>query len=314
MVKLYHYHPPEPTDPSLYNQEAAKPTTEEELLKLREYPVYSTTQKIIQVMYFLVFGIVRIAVVLPFLLINGSLFMLLCIIWRAVGRPYGFQVFLQRFYSTLTRIFLFLLGFIRIKYHGSIDPDARFRISNHLCFLDGWLLLPLAPRPLAKKELFTVPFVGDMLDVFGGIPVDRSKHSGVTKKLIEAAIDSKMPAIALAPEGATTSGDYMFRFHLGAFLSDLPVQPIAIRYTLWGTSRSIAHLSFFHHSLWHLIVLLGIPFVTADITFFESATIKTHGENDPRKFADAIQLRIANHLGVLAIDKTNRSLFAEKKE
>ena len=313
-MKLYHSHPPIPTNNKFYNQTVSDSVTHEELNLLRKFPKYNLIQKIIQIIYFLIFGIIRIIIVLPYLLISSIIFMIMCIIWRSLGKPKSGRSFLQTFYSTMTRIFLFLIGFIKINFHGGPDPDARIRVTNHICFLDGWLLLAFSPRPLAKKELFSVPFVSDMLDVFDGIPVDRSKNSGVAKRLIECALDSSSPAVTLAPEGATTSGDYMFKFHLGAFLSDLPVQPIAIRYNLWFTSRKIAHLSFFHHSFWHFFVFLGIPFVTVDVTFFEPMSIKSHGENDPKKFADIVQLRIANFLGVRAIDKTNRSLFEEKKK
>jgi hypothetical protein len=47
-----------------------------------------------------------------------------------------------------------------------------------------------------------------------------------------------------------------------------------------------------------VIVFLGIPSIRADITFLESLTLKSFGENDPRKFADGVALRIANALGV----------------
>ena len=172
--------------------------------------------------------------------------------------------------------------------------------------------MSFGPRPLAKKELFSWPIVGDMLEVFDGIPVDRSKNSGVSKKLIDNALDSEAPPAMLAPEGATTSGLYMFKFHLGAFLSDLPVQPVAIRYTIFGYPADCSHLSFFHHSLWHLLIFLGIPHIQTDIYFFDSMSIKTEGKNQPSIFAEQVELRIANFLCVKAIDQTNSAIFKEK--
>lgn len=305
-------HPPVNPDPKYSNQTEATHVTYEELLELRKLPKYTLKQKIIQVLYFLIFGIPKIIAVLFFLPIGPTLFMLLCFIWRTMGRPQGFRKFIQRFYSVIARIFLFILGYHRVSYHGKIDPDARFIITNHVTFLDGWFFIPFCPRPLAKKELFSWPLIGDMLDIYEGISVDRSKHSGVSKKLMENALDSSKPPATLAPEGATTSGEYMFKFHLGAFLSDLPVQPAAIRYTMYGTDRRIAHLSFFHHSLWHLLIFLGIPSIKADLTFMETMSLKTDGKEDPRTFANAAQLRIANFLGVKAIDQSNSAIFNEQ--
>ena len=308
-----HVHPPINPDPKYANQTEATHVTYEELLELRKLPKYTTFQKIIQVIYFIIFGIPKIIALIPFCLLCPTTFALLCIVWRALGRSKSFQKFLQRYYSFIARIFLFIIGFHRVCYHNAIDPDARFIILNHVCFLDGWFFLPFAPRPLAKKELFKYPVIGDMLQIYDGIPVDRSKHSGVSTKLIENALDSNNPPVTLAPEGATTSGEYMFKFHLGAFLSDLPVQPSAMRYTLYGTSRKIAHLSFFHHDLWQLLVFLGIPSIKADLTFMEPISLKSEGKNDPRTFADAAQLRIANFLCVKAIDQSNSALFNDQE-
>jgi 1-acyl-sn-glycerol-3-phosphate acyltransferase len=282
------------------------------LLELRKLPKYTFLQKVIQVIYFLIFGIPKIVAMLFFLPIGPSIFMLLCFIWRTMGRPAGFRTFIQLYYSIIARIFLFILGFHKVVYNGKIDSDARFVVTNHVTFFDGWFFIPFKPRPLAKKELFSWPIMGDMLDIYEGIAVDRSKHSGVTQQLRENALDSSKPPATLAPEGATTSGEYMFKFHLGAFLSDLPVQPVAIRYTMRGTDRRIAHLSFFHHSLWHLLIFFGIPSIKVDMTFMEPMSLKTDGKDDPRTFADATQLRIANFLGVKAIDQSNSAIFNEQ--
>jgi 1-acyl-sn-glycerol-3-phosphate acyltransferase len=152
-----------------------------------------------------------------------------------------------------------------------------------------------------------------MADVYQGIPVDRTKSCGLTKELIANALDTSRPKIMILPEGASTSGDYMLRFHLGAFLTDLPVQPVTLRYTLWGTSRKISNISFFHNYKNHILAFLSIPFITLDFTFLEPMNIKSDGENDPRKFADNVSLRIANTLGVRLLS-LGTSVIYKKKE
>jgi 1-acyl-sn-glycerol-3-phosphate acyltransferase len=79
--------------------------------------------------------------------------------------------------------------------------------------------------------------------VYDGIAVDRTQSSGLLQVLLESTNDPNKPEIVILPEGASTSGDYMFRFHLGAFLSDLPVQPVTIRYKIWGITRSLHYIS-----------------------------------------------------------------------
>jgi len=133
----------------------------------------------------------------------------------------------------------------------------------------------------------------------------------MTKVLLEYASDANRPMIQLFPEGATTNGDYMLRFHIGAFLSDLPIQPAAIRYTLWGTSKKIAHLSWFHNYPRHLIAFLSIPFITVDIHFLKTRSLKSsQGVNDEvRMFADKIALKIGNFLKVPVYDISSSAIY-----
>jgi hypothetical protein len=56
-------------------------------------------------------------------------------------------------------------------------------------------------------------------------------------------------------------------------------------------------------------VFLGIITAKVDMFFFEPMTIKSFAD-DARKFADAAQLKIANHLGVRVLDRSSRDLFA----
>jgi 1-acyl-sn-glycerol-3-phosphate acyltransferase len=119
-------------------------------------------------------------------------------------------------------VLLLSVGLVRITFSWQINQDARFIVPNHLCFFDGFLFLGLPFRPLGKRELLHIPCLTDMCDVHNGITVDRTRSSGMLQVLLESANDPNKPAIVILPEGASTSGDDMLRFHLGAFLSDLP--------------------------------------------------------------------------------------------
>jgi hypothetical protein len=65
----------------------------------------------------------------------------------------------------------------------------------------------------------------------------------LSQVLLETANDPNKSAKLILPEGASTSGDYMLCFHLGAFISDLPVQVVTIRIKIWDTTRSLHHTS-----------------------------------------------------------------------
>lgn len=312
-MRFYHYHPPFPTNEELYHQTKPTEVTLEELQEFRKLPQYTIPQKFLHLLYFIIFGIPRLILFALFFIISAPIFVLACSIWRILGTPDTYRPHLQSLWSYISRILLFILGYYKIKFHGQIDPSSRFICPNHTCFFDGWYFFPIGPRVIGKKELLNIPLLSDVSQVFGGIPVDREKQTGVSRIILESAKNPKEPMILIFPEGASTSGDYMFRFHLGAFLSDLPVQPTTIRYTIYGTTRSLAHVSFFHHSLYMMFVFLGIPGIKVDITFLEPMSIKTVQDESPRLFADEVGLRIANELGVRYLSLSSNSIFGKKK-
>jgi 1-acyl-sn-glycerol-3-phosphate acyltransferase len=282
----------------------------EELRRLRKPPKYGVLHSLLQLLLFCIFGPIKIVIGLTYSVVAGAIFIGLCAIWRAFGSPDPFRTPLKLLWSALSRILLFILGIFKINYHGQPDSDARFLISNHACFFDAWLLMPLLPRPLDKVELLSIPCFREIWDVFDGIAVDRRRSCGMTKVLIDGAANSNQPMIQLFPEGATTNGDYMLRFHLGAFLSDLPIQPAAIRYTCWGTVKKISHISWFHNYPRHWISFLSIPAITVDVTFLETVSMKRQDdENDPRKFADSVALIIGNFLGIRVVDQTSSAIY-----
>ncbi|MGM0746108.1 MAG: lysophospholipid acyltransferase family protein, partial [Bacteroidota bacterium] len=77
-----------------------------------------------------------------------------------------------------------------IEIEGSKNIDDRnpyIMVSNHLSNADIPVIsnLPWEMKWIAKKELFSVPFVGWMMKMSGDIPVDRSssnKRIGVFKR------------------------------------------------------------------------------------------------------------------------------------
>jgi 1-acyl-sn-glycerol-3-phosphate acyltransferase len=155
-----------------------------------------------------------------------------CALWRTFGCPESGRLFLRGLWQSISRIFIAILGCVKIEFQDELDPDERFVVANRGRFLDGWLFAGYDIHPLGKKELLSLPFVGDVAELYDATAVDRARNSGITKLLIDNAKDPSKPAIVMISEGVSTSGDYMLRFHLGMFLSDLPVQLVAIRHKL----------------------------------------------------------------------------------
>jgi hypothetical protein len=62
-----------------------------------------------------------------------------------------------------------------------------------------------------------------------------------------------------------------------------------------------------------MMVFLGVPFVTVEVKFLESLSLKEVEGQDPRALADKAGLRIANALGVRMLSLTSSALFKKKK-
>jgi hypothetical protein len=60
------------------------------------------------------------------------------------------------------------------------------------------------------------------------------------------------------------------------------------------------------------MALLNIPFMTVDVTFLTACSLKTYDEADPRQFADAVSMAIAECLGIPVMDLSSNALFHDK--
>jgi 1-acyl-sn-glycerol-3-phosphate acyltransferase len=93
--------------------------------------------------------------------------------------------------------------------------------------------LPIQFRWVAKKSLFSVPFMGWHMRRSGYIPIDRDNPREAAKSIIEAAkvIRGGINAIAF-PEGTRSKTDALGSFHSGAFAlalrTGVPLVPISL--------------------------------------------------------------------------------------
>jgi len=109
--------------------------------------------------------------------------------------------------------------------------------SNHLSLIDTPGLVAHLPRPLcfmAKKELFSVPFMGWYLHRQGHIPIERSDPKATVRSMAEAArvIHTERKSLLSFPEGTRSMDGEMLPFKEGTALlalrSGTPVVPIAV--------------------------------------------------------------------------------------
>ena len=105
----------------------------------------------------------------------------------------------------------------------NIDRKKSYVIViNHNSMVDILALyfLPLNFRWVSKREVFRIPYVGQLLTIHGDIAIDRSKGADSMRKVTE---DGKMwigrgASIAMFPEGTRSKSGEMGRFKQGAFV------------------------------------------------------------------------------------------------
>lgn len=127
----------------------------------------------------------------------------------------------------------------RVEIQGleNIDPGRpQVFVANHSGLHDILSLaayLPIQFRWVAKKSLFSVPFMGWHMGRSGYIPIDRDNPREAARSIIEAAriIRGGIHAIAF-PEGTRSRTGELGKFHSGAFAlalrTGVPLVPISL--------------------------------------------------------------------------------------
>lgn len=128
---------------------------------------------------------------------------------------------------------------VRIKVEGVDNVPADTPVvfmANHESWIDIPVLLVAIPgqvRFLAKKNLFSVPFLGWAMSAMGFIPVDRKNRRTAVKSFEEAAARIKAGrSVLVFPEETRTRDGRLLPFQRGGFLiamkADLPIVPIGL--------------------------------------------------------------------------------------
>jgi 1-acyl-sn-glycerol-3-phosphate acyltransferase len=137
---------------------------------------------------------------------------------------------------TFNRLIIILLGGT-IEEVGEINPEANMLLINHQGIIDIIAMEArgcTALRWVAKKELFRIPWFGQVLKRSDMISIDRQNKSGLIKLLKDSkeTVEVKKRTIAIFPEGTRASGQELLSFKAGAALIanklKLKVQPVVI--------------------------------------------------------------------------------------
>jgi len=141
----------------------------------------------------------------------------------------------RRIAVPLLRFLFRLLTDLKVEGQENVPLEGPVIIAlNHLGHLDAPLVVAFAPREvegIALADLYHVPITGQLLRLYGVIPVHRDEFDReVVRRALKVLAEGK--ALALAPEARrSVTGALEKARHGAAYLaikSEAPVVPVAI--------------------------------------------------------------------------------------
>jgi 1-acyl-sn-glycerol-3-phosphate acyltransferase len=174
---------------------------------------------------------------------------------------------------------------MNVHAHGleNIDANGTYVfMANHLSHVDIvslFVALPMNVGFLAKKELRSVPFLGQAMVAGGHVFIDRGRHERAVQALEEAAQQVAAGAsIVVFPEGTRGNEERVQGFKKGGFhlarQANVPVVPVGLRGTRNIMSRD------------ELVIRPG------DVHVHIGSPMTPVGYRDVDAFADAVRVRI----------------------
>ena len=196
-----------------------------------------------------------------------------------------------------------LLRILGVRMHVH-DAPARVRplmlVANHVSWLDIFALNAVLPvRFVAKSEIRGWPAIGWLSEKTGTLFIERGRRrdtARVNQLVAEAMLAGDV--VAVFPEGTTTDGSQVQRFHSAllqpALIAEAGVQPVALRFAHSDGSLCVEAAYDGDKSLWHtLLQILAQPVIEAHLYFLPLlATDVAHR----RALADDAQAAIASRL------------------
>ena len=202
-----------------------------------------------------------------------------------------------------SRKLLAILGVtVRILNPPPSLPARCMIVSNHISWADIFALTSSYPAIfVAKSEIRRWPLIGALCARAGTLFIERGRRSSA--KHIATTLSAAIRAgtlVSIYPEGTTTDGWRIERFHAALFQpaidADAVIQPVALRYRdpadRYCSAPNYVGDTSFIASLWEIT---KAPRIVAELNFL--SLIETTAQ-DRRGLARAAQSAIAGALGV----------------
>ena len=126
---------------------------------------------------------------------------------------------------------------VRLVVQGQFRPGAKLVVGNHVSWMDIMAINAAEPSCfVSKAEVGRWPVVGPMVVLAGTILLERARRRDAMRVmglLAQSLKDGRTAAVF--PEGTTGNGHELLGFHgnllQSAIDADVPVQPVALRYS-----------------------------------------------------------------------------------
>lgn len=228
----------------------------------------------------LVRGVLTVAVMFPFLDVQGR---------RSTVKRWSYSL-------------LRILG-VHLHLHG--EPPIRptepvMLVANHVSWLDIFAINAVVPvRFVAKSEVRRWPVIGWLSAQSGTLFIERAQRRDTARiNQLVAEVMLAGDVAAVFPEGTTTDGSQVLRFHSSllqpALLAAAGLQPVALRFEHGDGSLCVEAAYDGDKSLWDTFrSIVAQPEIHAQVWFLPALTARA---GHRRELADAAQAAIADRL------------------
>lgn len=180
------------------------------------------------------------------------------------------------------------------------DGPPAMLVANHVSWLDIYAINAVLPaRFVAKSEIRKWPVIGWLSAKTGTLFIERARRRDTLR--ISAEIVAAMQrgeVVTVFPEGTTTDGSQVLRFH-GSLLqpalqAEADIHPVALRYERSDGSLCVEAAYDGDKSLWDTLrAIVALPVIHVHVWFLQS--LPAAGA-DRRTLAHAAQAVIADRL------------------
>ena len=180
--------------------------------------------------------------------------------------------------------------------------SGRLVLSNHVSWIDVFAINAATPcRFVAKSEIGEWPLLGPLVTRSGTLYIERGRRHAVAamNHLVRDHLKAG-ETVALFPEGTTTDGGTLLRFHSNLLAPAVeigaPVWPLALRYTEEGMRSEAAAFVGEMSILTSLVRILTARRLTIHITVLPTIEVTLH--ENRHAVARAARAAIAGALGL----------------